>query len=449
MDRRRLLGYSAAGLAGAGLATTGLSACAPPAAPRVNTEPAIPPASGKIKLTYWAWLKDLQKVCDIWNAEHPEVEVEAVWIPGGNDGGYQKMFAALASGGGPDIGQIEMRTVPQYLLVNGLVDLSRYGIEQYADRYNEAIWNQCTFDGSTYAVPQDSGPTAFYYQTESLRQVGAEPPKTWDAWAELAVEIRKTGKSNYLECFDVSDPSGFVSYVTQAGASWFTPGDDGWRVDMTDEATMEVARFFDRAIDKDLVNTGFGAFSPGWTAAAAAGQIAAVTNASWGDALIQTVGGGEGKWKVAPMQRWSFGGYGSSQLGGSTAAVLATSKHPKEAMEFAVWMTTSKEGIDAMVEHCGIGWSPNDAYIGASREKPSPWFSGQSYNTEIFKPAAQQQNRRWTWCPITQQLFNILGDGFRQKLTDGKTLVDSVVQAQDRVLETMRQMGLSVTAAAR
>src|SRR5690606_38401819 len=63
---------------------------------------------GSVHLTYWSWLKDLQLVCDVWNAQRPDVQVEAVWIQPGPDGGYQKMFSALATGGGPDLAQVEL-----------------------------------------------------------------------------------------------------------------------------------------------------------------------------------------------------------------------------------------------------------------------------------------------------------------------------------------------------
>ena len=52
-----------------------------------------------------------------------DIQVEAVWIPGGNAGGYQKMYSAITAGGGPDIGQVELRQLPEFLLANGLVDL--------------------------------------------------------------------------------------------------------------------------------------------------------------------------------------------------------------------------------------------------------------------------------------------------------------------------------------
>ncbi len=420
-----------------------LAGCATPGTNPINTAPVIAPAAGgeKITLTYWSWLKDLQKVADIWNAAHPGVQVETVWIPSGVKGGYQKLYSALAAGGGPDLGQVEMRSIPEFMLVNGLTDLSRYGANDYAHLYEKSLWEQVSYTGGVYGIPQDSGPMGTFYQPAVLDQVQGTSPRTWDEWAVLAGELRK--KDIYLDCFPVADAGYFTALASQAGAAWFRPETDGWVINMTDDATMKVARFFDAAIDKDLIQTDFADFTPAWFAAAAQGKIASATTASWGDALVEGVSGGEGKWKAAPMPTWGDAGFGSSYYGGSTAAVLANSKHPKEALEFAVWMTTSKEGINAEVANCGIGWSPSPDFIGTSRQEPSTFFGGQRYNSEIFVPAAQQQNTDWSWWPVTQQSLNILSDGFRRKLS-GTTFVDSVAAAEKQIMTVFRNKGLSI-----
>ena len=282
---------------------------------------------------------------------------------------------------------------------------------------------------------------ASFYQTPAYKKIGAAPPKTWDEWAETGKEFRKAGI--YIDVFGLNDASFFAAFATQAGAKWLTPGADGWIINMTDQATLDVARFFDKAIDDDVVSTAIAPYSPGWFAAAAKGQIASWTIGSWGDALIEGVADGSGKWRVAPMPTWGSTGFGSSYLGGSTAAVLANSKHPKEAFEFATWMTTTEEGVNAMIEFCGIGWSPANGIIGAPREKPSEFFSGQNYNKDVFVPAAREQNPDWSWWPITQQSFNILSDGFRKKAT-GTTLVDSVATAETQIIAAFRNKGLSI-----
>ncbi|PPI02845.1 ABC transporter substrate-binding protein [Rathayibacter sp. AY1B7] len=434
--RRQLI---AAGLGTAALGS--LTACATPGTVSVNTAPTIAPATGPVRLQYWGWLKDLQKVCDVWNASHPEIQVEAVWIPGGNAGGYQKLYSALAAGGGPDLGQVEIRSVPEFMLVNGLVDLTRYGVEQYRDLYDPTLWGQVSYTGGVYGIPQDSGPMALFYQPEVFGKVGAEPPTTWDDWAAVATELR--GAGSYIDCFPLADASVFAAFATQAGAQWLRPEEDGWVIDMTDDATTRVASFFDTAIDQDLVQTGYGAYSPAWFAAAAKGGIASCATGSWGDALIEGVSGGSGKWRAAPMPVWSDTGFGSSFLGGSTAAVFSSSKHPEEAIEFAVWMTTTQEGIDAMIANSGIGWSPAVGEIGTARKGPSDFFSGQNYNEDVLVPASKEQNPDWSWWPVTQQSFNILSDGFRKKAS-GLSLVDAVAEAEQQIITVFENKGLSI-----
>src|SRR5690625_3093687 len=64
-------------LAGSGAAIlAALVGCAPPNPGNVNAEPTIPPADGPVTLTYWAWLKDLQQVCDVFNASQDRIRVE-------------------------------------------------------------------------------------------------------------------------------------------------------------------------------------------------------------------------------------------------------------------------------------------------------------------------------------------------------------------------------------
>jgi multiple sugar transport system substrate-binding protein len=437
LTRRRLLGL---GLGTAAAAI--LSGCATPGTASVNNAPVIPPkAPGeKITLTYWAWLKDLQKLADVWNAQHPDIEVRTVWIPGGNQGGYQKLYSALAAGGGPDLGQIELRSIPEFMLVNGLVDLNRYGAADHQAKFDKTLWSQVSFTGGVFGIPQDSGPMGFYYQPALLDKVGATPPKTWDDWLEVSTELRKA--NTYLECFALADASFFCSIATQAGAQWLKPGSDGWVINMTDDATMKVARFFDQAIDSGVVTTEFAPFSPAWFAACSKGGLAALTGASWADALIEGIAGGSGKWRVAPMPVWESG-FGSSYWGGSTTAVLSSSRHPHEALQFAVWLNSSHPGVDGLIENSGIGWSAAPDYIGAQRMKPSEFFSGQNYNQEIFVPAAAQQNAGWSWWPITQQSFNILADGFRRKAAGG-SLVDAVADAEKLILQAFQGKGLTI-----
>ncbi|WP_432485541.1 ABC transporter substrate-binding protein [Kineococcus esterisolvens] len=416
------------------------------AADSVNQRPVKPRADGPVTLTYWAWLKDLQSVCDLWNADHPDVQVKAVWSGAGTNGGYTRMFGALAAGGGADIAQVEFQVLPSFLLQNGLVDLSRYGFRKHLDDYREGDIARVSVGDGIFGVPQDTGPMGWFYRRDVLDAIGATPPATWTEWADLARAVKEADPAHRLEGFSINDPNVFTSLCMQAGATWFTPDGDEWVVDLTGGPTRTVAEFMDTAFAEDLYNTALAPFSSGWTAAAAAGSIAAVSTGSWGDALVKSVGGTEGLWGVAPLPVWPDTGYASATLGGSTAAVLATSQHPAEALDFIHWMTTDPRAIDAQIENCGIGWSPSPDYIGASRQQPSEFFGGQNYNEEVFVPAADAQNPDWVWSPIFIELNDALSAVFRERGTGGRPIVDALPDVQEQTITIMREKGLRVRA---
>jgi multiple sugar transport system substrate-binding protein len=79
LSRRHMLGLGLGASAAAVLA-----GCATPGTASVNTLPTIPPATGKVRLEYWAWLKGIDRVTELYNQSQDRVHVEAVFIPGGN-----------------------------------------------------------------------------------------------------------------------------------------------------------------------------------------------------------------------------------------------------------------------------------------------------------------------------------------------------------------------------
>ncbi len=430
----------AAGAAALGLPA--LVACGSlSAGTNVNSQPVIPKSDGPVTLTYWAWVKNLQKVADIFNATQDRIHVKATWIQGGESGGYAKILSAVAAGGGPDIAQVELRAIPDFALAGALVDLARYGAKDHEKLFAPSAWSQTVIGDGIYGIPQDTGPGAMFYNREVMSDIGASPPATWDEFRTLAALVKDSGSGRYVETLNPGDGMYLAFLVQQSGATWFKPHGSAWEVAMTDERTMEVAEYWDRMLGDKLISTAYGAFSTPWMSAAGKGEVLSYIGGSWGDALIEGLPEGEGKWAAAPMPRWPHG-FASSQLGGSAAAVLANSKHPAEALEFLVWMCSTPEGIDAMIEHCGIGWSPAKDYIGASREKPSAYFSGQNYNKEVIEPMAEGQNLHWMWAPIVQRVNSLLSDGLRARISGGPSLVDFMPTAQKEVLGIMRGLGL-------
>lgn len=440
VSRRALLG----GLAG--LAGLGLAGCAMPAASGIAGGPTIPPADGKVTLTYWAWIKDLQKVLDVYNASQDRIRVVASSIASGNQGGYAKILSAVAAGGGPDIAQIELKTVPEFAFAGALTELGQYGAHEVEQKFDPSAWAQSVVGENVYAIPQDTGPSVMFYNRAVLEdELGLTAPKTWPDFGEVMREVHATKRS--LMSISPADTGPMVMWMMQAGARWFRPEGDTWKVSLHDEGTMRVAEFWDSLFDAGLVDTSVNPFSTPWMTAAAGGRMLSFIGGSWGDALIEGVPGGSGKWAVAPMPRWTDIGAGSGQHGGSAGAVTANCAHPHEALEFLTWLHTTPEGIDGLIEHTGIGWSPARDYIGKSRMQPSEFYSGQRYNTEVVAPAAKDQNLDWVFSPITQRSEAVLADALRARALEGASLRGAMPEVEKRLVDIMRNIGLNVEVA--
>lgn len=431
--------------AGAGGVVGALGACAPPLR-GTSASAVIPPADDRVTITYWAWSDKLQQVADIFNASQDRITVEVSWIPAGRSGGNAKTLSAVAAGGGPDIAQVELRSIPEFLLAGALTDITPYDFLDEAARYLPSAFEQVTLGDRAWGVPVDMGPCVMYYNRDVLEnELGVSAPTTWDEFRTTSQLAAEAGK-NFL-ALNPNDGVVIPMWAMQAGAQWFTAHEDGWTIAMTDEATMQVAEFWDQMIADGTLVTSYGTGATPWMTGAGEDQHLAHIGGSWSDGIIKSIPNAEGRWAVAPMPRWEYG-YGSAQNGGSGAGVMANSRHPHEAVEFLTWMTGTKEGVDALIDIQNIGWPAMDGFIGTSRQDPDPFYDQPSDaanpNVDVVKPMSEDQNVDWVWPPLTQRLLDVLGDQFVAVVGGETTFVEAMPAAQEQVTTIMRNKGLTV-----
>lgn len=444
VPRRRLL--QAAGALGAAGITGAAAGCAPPVRDSLTSTELLPPADGKVHLTYWAWADKMQGVADIFNAQQDRIEVEFVWIPAGRSGGNAKTLSAVAAGGGPDIAQVELRSISEFVLAGALTDLAPYGLLEEQNRFNPSAFEQVVLGEGAWGVPQDMGPCAMFYNRAVLEgEMGIPAPASWEEFRDVSAEVATAGKS--MLALNPNDGVVIPMWMMQAGASWFRPSPEGWTVSMTDDTSLQVAEFWDGMLRSGDLITSYGTGATPWMTAAGAGNVLGHIGGSWSDGIIKNIPGGEGRWAVAPMPRWDSG-FASGQNGGSGAGILATSEHPHEALEFLLWMCGTPEGVDAMIDIQNIGWSPLADYIGATRNEPDPYYDQPAeypvVNTDVIAPMAADQNLDWVWPPLTQRFLALLGDGMVDVVNGETTLVDFLPEAEQEITRVMRSKGLDV-----
>ena len=412
------------------------------AAPAASAKP-----GEKVTLTFWSWVPGIDKAVDLFNRTHPNIHVNVNAVAPGTSGSYAKMYSALKAGNAPDLAQVEYQELPGFVLEQGLVDLTPYGAADVQDKFVDWQWQQGVFGDGVYAIPQASGPMGFFYRADLFEKWGIEVPTTWDEYRQAAEKIRKADRKAYIGTFPPGNSAWFTSLAWQAGGSWFGTDGDAWTVNMADPNTLKAADFWEGMIRDDLVKSEPD-FQTGWYKDLQQGEIVGWVSASWGDAILTgNAAKTKGDWRVAYMPQWEAGQKAAANWGGSSTAVLAGTEHPREAMEFAVWLNSDPESIDLLIQG-GYGWPA--AKVGteaaALKEPANAAFFGGQNIYEVFAEADQNVDEDWGWLPGTAAAYQHLNDGFTKAIESGGSFADAVRKAQEQTVADLEAKDLQVKA---
>lgn len=402
------------------------------------------PAGGDVTLEFTSWIPGIEDVVELWNAENPDIQVKVQTGPNGNSGTYQNFFNQIAAGNAPDLGQVEYDALPNFLVQDGVEDLSACAdVVAAEDQFVDWAWGQVTLgtDSSVYGIPQDIGPMALFYRSDLFTANNIAVPTTWDEYKEAARQIRALG--GYITNFSTGDINQFAGFVWQAGGQWFANDGDAWDVTLTDEASEKVAAYWQELLDEDLVSA-YPAWTDEWNNAYNSSEVWTWNSAVWGANSISsgapdTAGG----WSVAPLPQWSAGESVAGNWGGSSIAVLKGSDHLYEATKFALWLNTSEEALAALNESANIYPATTAGLQLPSLAEGVEFYGGQKIY-DVFAQAATEVSPNFVWGPTMTQTYADVSDGFKGAVTGSGTLADALAKGQASTIQTLESQSIPV-----
>ncbi len=403
----------------------------------------VPAASGPVKLTYWAWVPGADKSVALWNSEHPNIQV-ALSNVGAGQAEYNKLFTAIKANNEPDLAQVEYQYMPSFEATNSLVDLSPYGANSVKDQFPLWAWNQVTLGGGIYAIPQDIAPMGMFYRQDIFQKYHIPVPTTWAQYADDAAKLHAANPDEYMTDFPSKDPGWFVGQVWQAGGQLFGVNGQSWKVSIDTPQAQQVASFWQDLISKKLVKTEPD-FTDAWYHDLQTGTLASWVSGPWGGGIIQqNAPKTAGLWRAAPTPQWQAGQAADGNWGGATAAVFKSSKHPKEAAEFDVWLNTNQGSLDGMIKIAGIYPAAQPALASPLLNGPQAFFGNQE-RWLVFKKANTQVNTNFQWGPTINQVYNDIGNDFANAVNGQGTLTDALSATQQSTVTFMKAQGFSVS----
>ncbi|NMB11762.1 MAG: sugar ABC transporter substrate-binding protein [Firmicutes bacterium] len=306
-------------------------------------------AAEEITLEFWTislagpfgdWIRGF--IADYENA-HPGVKIKWVDVPGADVA--QKYLAAVSAGMAPDVGNIY--GLAKLVELDVLVDVNEYLTPEERAAYDPGLMEALTFGGKTYGVPwYGGGPSPLVYSRKAFKEAGLDPdcpPQTFDEAIEMSRKIKDaTGKFGLMTVIGQSnkkvDGGQELDWLMQEGVDLFTP--DGKAAAFnTPEAVAVLTKWCDLYRDGYLPQE--------------------APTAVWSEAQQWFVGGRGAFTLVGPqvLQRTTpevlealdadiaypiVGKTGKALTNFQYLAISAQSKHPKEAIDFALYVTSPK-----------------------------------------------------------------------------------------------------------
>lgn len=164
---------------------------------------------------------------------------------------YTTVNTRIANKQAPDILNIDV--FADYQADDLLLPAKDYVSDETYAKFYESFLDQSVVDDTVWAIPDLASARAMYYNADILKEVGIDPPKTWDDLKEACKAIKDHYKGEvYPWGIDMTTDEGQAAfaYYTWNNGGGFVDEDGNWT--LNSDKNVEAVQF-----EMDLVKEGY------------------------------------------------------------------------------------------------------------------------------------------------------------------------------------------------
>ncbi|MFE1880243.1 ABC transporter substrate-binding protein [Streptomyces diastatochromogenes] len=318
---------------------------------------------------------------------HPNINIKEN-VTTRTDVYWPKVLTRLQAGSGTDdIQAIEVGNITEAVQTqqNKFVDLGKdVDKSQWLDWKNAQA---TTKDGKLIGLGTDIGPMAICYRKDLFKQAGLETDRTklaaqWKGdWAKY-VDVGKQYMKKAPKGTKFVDSASSVYNAALGGGDQRYYDKDGnvvWDKSTGVKTAWDVAM----SVATSNMSAKLKQFDPTWDQGYANGTFATVACPAWMIGYIEQKSGdsGKGKWDVAAAPT-------AANWGGSFLGVPTASKHQKEAVELAKWLTAPEQQAKVFAKQASFPSTPS-AYASLKPAADTTAYFSNAPITQIFADSAK------------------------------------------------------------
>ena len=198
-------------------------------------------------LTQESRATEFENIGKLYEQQNPGVDVQITVMPWG--GAFDKMVAAIMAGNPPDIATVGQGWPQSLAGTGGLVT-----VEDVVDKVGgpnvflgTSLSVLGSLDGEAYSLPLYVTPHVIMYRKSWLKEVGMEPPKTWEDLARACKAVTDPAKNRYgfaLPFADIHGGKPIWGFLLSNNVPIFKKDAKGeWQIDIDRAAATETYQY--------------------------------------------------------------------------------------------------------------------------------------------------------------------------------------------------------------
>jgi multiple sugar transport system substrate-binding protein len=290
-----------------------------------------------------------RKLVERYQSEHPDIQIEyqastSMQAPSDTDAIANLIFNVQA-GTQIDVSKVETTRTPLALMsAKAIMELGALGGPAVNARLDQLLNKQVTqLKGGIWALPYEYDPFGYVYNADIFKQSGLDPnqpPKTWDELRAAARTIKAANPDTWPICHPINNLSKMQPYVWGAGGTYFDKDILPTKADFTNPGMRASYAFLREWAQNGWMNTEEinGQRAVQWMVSHQCAGIDYSTNLT----MELRANDPDTDWRAAPIVSMDAQHQMVNFAGGSALVVPATARHPKEALDFIMWLTDVK-----------------------------------------------------------------------------------------------------------
>lgn len=359
--------------------------------------------------------------------DHPDVDIEWIDYPWRN---YEtKLMTAFLAGRAADVVNLPSESLPAYVKTGTIMPLDDVADPQARAGYVQSILEDaCVYDGKLYAVPWYAAPEVAFVNTAILEEAGmtvADVPRFYEDIPAFCQAIRdRTGKFAWYPIY--TEGGKLRIFLWEKGVPLVTA--DGTRAAFNTPEGVEALRFWadlyeDKFVPRDAVTAThripIEQYKAGNLAVLTVGpQLSRQFKSDTPEIYEAT--------EVVPLPRWK--GRDRYLVSLFTFTVNARTPHPKEAMEFAEFLTNAPNQLEFSKRTITL---PS---VTAALDDPFFTQPEDSLHGRMFKVAAEETRKGQVFRPIRNhgEVMEVFSDVTEDVLLGRMTPEQAIADAERR-----------------